>query len=79
MKNVMNLTSEEKFNQEIWWILQEIKKEGLTTPKDEYVCFEYQASNNNAVPPKEDQRRTLNFLKNNIILLFDYLDLKDFQ
>jgi len=25
MKNVMNLTPEEKFNQAIWWILKEIK------------------------------------------------------
>lgn len=39
MKNVMNLTPEEKFNQEVWWILQEIKKEQLATPKGEKVYF----------------------------------------
>ncbi len=39
MKNVMNLTPEEKFNQDVWWILQEIKKEQLATPKGEKVYF----------------------------------------
>jgi len=39
MKNVMNLTPEEKFNQEVWWVLQEIKKEQLATPKGEKVYF----------------------------------------
>ena len=39
MKNVMNLTPEEKFNQEVWWVLQEIKKEYLATPKGEKVSF----------------------------------------
>jgi len=35
----MNLTPEEKFNQEVWWVLQEIKKEQLATPKGEKVYF----------------------------------------
>jgi hypothetical protein len=39
MKNVMSLTPEEKFNQEVWWVLQEIKKEQLATPKGEKVYF----------------------------------------
>ena len=39
MKNVMNLTPEEKFNQEVWWALQEIKKEQLATLKGEKVYF----------------------------------------
>ena len=39
MKDVMNLTPEEKFNQEVWWVLQEIKKEQLATPKGEKVYF----------------------------------------
>jgi len=30
---------EEKFNQEIWWILQEIRKEQLSTPAGEKVEF----------------------------------------
>lgn len=35
----MNLTPEEKFNREVWWLLQEIKKEYLATPKGEKVSF----------------------------------------
>ena len=33
------MTPEEKFNQDVWWILQEIKKEQLATPKGEKVYF----------------------------------------
>lgn len=33
------MTPEEKFNQEIWWILQEIRKEQLSTPAGEKVEF----------------------------------------
>jgi len=35
----MNLTPEEKFNQDVWWVLQEIKKEQLATSKGEKVYF----------------------------------------
>jgi len=35
----ITITPEEKFNQEIWWILQEIKKEQFATPKEERVEF----------------------------------------
>ncbi len=35
----MNLTPEEQFNQEVLWILEEIKKEQLATPKGEEVEF----------------------------------------
>ena len=33
------MTPEKKFNQEIWWILQQIKKEQLATTKGGKVCF----------------------------------------
>lgn len=33
------MTPEEKFNQEIWWILQEIRKDKLLAPKDGKVEF----------------------------------------
>jgi len=33
------MTPEEKFNQEVWWILQEIKKEQLATARDKPVDF----------------------------------------
>ena len=57
------MTPEEEFNQAIWWILQEIKKEYLSTPKGGNVYFGYQASNN-LIPSKEDQRRALRLLEN---------------
>lgn len=56
------MTPEEKFNQDVWWILQEIKKEEHATPNDEYVVLEYQDSDN-LVPLKEDQRRALKLLE----------------
>ncbi len=61
------MTPEEKFNQEVWWVLQEIKKEGLATRKDCYVCFEFQSpqsDNNKFIPPREDQRRAIKLLEN---------------
>ena len=67
----MNLTPEEKFNQTIWWVLKEIKKEGLATRKDHYICFEFQSSqgsNSNSVPSKEDQKRAIRLLENKGII-----------
>ena len=67
----MNLTPEEKFNQTIWWVLKEIKKEGLATRKDHYICFEFQSSqgsNSNSVPSKEDQKRAIRLLESKGII-----------
>ena len=58
----MNLTSEEKFNQVVWWILQEIKKESLATPKDKCVYFEPQSSDDPNLSII-DQRRALKLLE----------------
>ena len=73
MKNVMNSTPEEKFNQEVWWILQEIKKEQLATPKGEKVYFSLrllpktssirQKDVNYGIPPADTQRKILYKLK----------------
>jgi len=38
------MTPEEKFNQEVWWILQEIKKEQLATARDRPVDFHLKVS-----------------------------------
>lgn len=60
MKNVMNLTPEEKFHQEVWWILQEIKKEWLATPQGEKVEFSIrQPDKSGVIPPAERQRKLL--------------------
>jgi DNA-binding Lrp family transcriptional regulator len=65
MKDVMNLTPEEKFNQEVWWILQEIKKDWLTTPEDKRVEFNIRTSSNTHIntPAEETQRKLLRKLE----------------
>lgn len=56
----MNLTPEEKFHQEVWWILQEIKKEWLATPQSEKVEFSIrQPDKSGVIPPAERQRKLL--------------------
>lgn len=65
------MITNEKFNQAIWWVLQEIKKENLSTRKDYYTCFEYQSpdnDSNNLIPSREDQKRILNLLKNKKVI-----------
>lgn len=67
------MTPEEKFNQEVWWILQEIKKEQLATPKGEKVYFPLRLLPKTAsirrkevdygIPPADTQRKILYKLK----------------
>ncbi|MEW6407785.1 MAG: hypothetical protein AB1465_03785 [Patescibacteria group bacterium] len=69
------MTPEEKFNQDVWWILQEIKKDELLTPKGEKVEFLIRSlslpKNRNTkrkdatynFPQEETQRRLLKKLK----------------
>jgi hypothetical protein len=63
------MTPEEKFNQEIWWILQEIRKEQLSTPKGEKVEFtlrkppKYSRKTDDNLPSAEAQRKLLHKLK----------------
>jgi hypothetical protein len=59
----MNLTPKEKFNQNVWWVLQEIKKENKVTLKNKNIYFEYQVPND-LIPSPEDQRRVLKLLEN---------------
>jgi hypothetical protein len=37
--NVNDILKDEPYNPEFWWMLQEIRKEFLATPSDEYVIF----------------------------------------
>lgn len=67
------MTPEEKFNQDVWWILQEIKKDKLLAPKDEKVEFLIRAQPkirntktnyvDNSIPDIETQRKLLYKLK----------------
>jgi len=58
------MTPEEKFNQEIWWLLQEIKKEQLATPKGEKIEFSVrQSDKGGTIPSAERQRKLLYILQ----------------
>jgi len=63
------MTPKEQFNQEVWWILQEIKKEQLSTPKREKVEFSIRDSSrqlekvDNSLPSAETQIKLLYKLK----------------
>lgn len=68
----MTMTPEEKFNNNVWWILQEIKKEKLLTPKEEKVHFSLRKLPKTSsvkkistygIPPLETQRKLLYKLK----------------
>lgn len=56
------MLAEEQFKNDIWWLLQEIKKESFSTPDNEYIGYEY-GSSANGEPTTEDQRRIINFLR----------------
>ncbi|MFH1401498.1 MAG: hypothetical protein ABIG40_00865 [Parcubacteria group bacterium] len=58
----------ERFNQNVWWILQEIKNEGFLTPKGEKVEFSVRVLQKNkdtdySFPDIDTQRKLLNKLK----------------
>jgi|GEM_PF-3594791 len=53
---------DKKINQNVWWVLQEIKKESIATPSDEYVRFE-PGRDDNLQPDMKEQRRALKFLE----------------
>lgn len=54
------MTPEEKFNSEVWWILQEIKKESFYSSKPD---FRLRTQTNENIPSFEIQRKLLNKLK----------------
>lgn len=67
------MTPEEKFNQDVWWILREIRNDELLTPKGEMVefCIRVQSktpsrakqTNTLDFPAEDNQRKLLNKLK----------------
>lgn len=50
---------EEKLKRDVWWVLQEIKKEYMVTPDNQHTEF---APTKNEAISDEDQRRALRFL-----------------
>jgi len=58
------MPAEEKFNQNVWWILQEIKNESRATPKDEYVRYDINFENKDDIPSPANQRRAVRLLAN---------------
>ncbi|MBN1325874.1 hypothetical protein JW977_02755 [Candidatus Falkowbacteria bacterium] len=57
------MTTEEKLNKAVWWTLQELKAEFLTTPKDEYLNFRFQ-NPTKTIPTKIEQKKALILLNN---------------
>ena len=55
------MNTEEQFQKDIWWLLQELKKDEMSTPRSEHIHFEYSVSENK--PTIDDQRRAVRFLK----------------
>ncbi len=61
------LTPEEKFDQAVWWVLGEIKKESIATQKIEDIYFDPSLSNELNIS-KADQIRALEFLEKKLVL-----------
>lgn len=65
----MSMTPDEKFNHDVWWILQEIKREQLYTLKEEMVNFalrlplKQSKKIDDGMPSAETQRKLLSKLK----------------
>lgn len=59
------MTPEERFNQQVWWILQEIRKEQFYEPEDgkDKVGFSIRTQENHTTPSPDEQRKLLNTLK----------------
>ena len=54
------MNTEERFKKDIWWLLQELKKDEMSTARSEYIHFEYTTGANK--PTIDDQRRAIRFL-----------------
>lgn len=59
----MQLTAEEKFNQAIAWVTQEIKKQSLADPED-FVRFEFKSYSDGTIPSIDDQKLAIKALIN---------------
>lgn len=54
------MNTEDRFKKDIWWVLQELKKDEMSTARTEYIHFEYTAGENK--PTIDDQRRAIRLL-----------------
>lgn len=63
----MQLRAEEKFNQAVVWVTQEIKKESLADP-EEFVRFEFKSSSDSTIPSIDDQKLAIKALINAVAL-----------
>jgi hypothetical protein len=54
------MNTEDRFKKDIWWLLQELKKDEMSTARSEYIHFEYAAGGNK--PTIDDQRRAVRLL-----------------
>lgn len=63
----MQLTAEEKFNQAVAWVTQEIKKQSLVDP-EEFVRFEFKSYSDGTIPSIDDQKLAIKALINAVAL-----------
>lgn len=54
------MNTEECFKKDIWWLLQELKKDEMSTARSEHIHFEYTTGENK--PKVDDQRRAIRLL-----------------
>ncbi len=54
------MNTEDRFKKDIWWVLQELKKDEMSTARTEYIHFEY--TTGEGKPPIDDQRRAVRLL-----------------
>lgn len=57
------MTPEEKFNQDVWWVLQEIKEESLATLKDKPLKFEVVKLVAAGIPSQDRQKNIIHKLQ----------------
>ncbi|MFO0719005.1 MAG: hypothetical protein U0522_03195 [Candidatus Paceibacterota bacterium] len=54
------MNTEERFKKDVWWLLQELKKDEMSTARSEHIHFEYTTGENK--PTVDDQRRAIRLL-----------------
>jgi hypothetical protein len=54
------MNTEDRFKKDIWWVLQELKKDEMSTARTEYIHFEY--TTGEGKPTIDDQRRAVRLL-----------------
>jgi hypothetical protein len=54
------MNTEERFKKDIWWLLQELRKDEMSITRDQHIRFEYITSKDS--PTIADQHRIIRFL-----------------